>query len=440
MFPTNFLWGVATASYQVEGAVTEDGRGPSIWDTFTRKPGAIMNGDTGDVTCDQYHRYVEDARLMGDINVGAYRFSLAWPRIFPENSTKRNPKGFDYYKRLIDELRSHNILPCITLYHWDLPQWSQDSGGWNNRDTAKHFADYAAVCFNELSDCAHMWITLNEPFCSSILGHLVGVHAPGITDRAIAYRSIHHLLLAHGLAVSAYRDGNYREPIGITLNLSTPRPATARSEDAEAADRAADLTTRMFLDPIIGNDYPRRHIDAYPEISMPIESNDMRTIASTIDFLGINYYWEDVVGYDANEPEKFKAKPQHFPETRMGWPIVEAGLTRHLHWVARHTDGKLPLYVTENGCSVAHTMEGGRCHDPLRVDYLRRHIKACQDAIVEYGVPLQGYFLWSLIDNFEWARGYDQRFGIIYCDYTTLERVPKDSYYFYRDVIAGAIL
>ncbi len=436
-FPKGFLWGVATASYQVEGAVTEDGRGPSIWDTFSHTPRAVTHGHTGDVACDQYHRYPEDVALMRRLGLAAYRFSIAWPRVFPEGSGRRNEAGFDYYKRLIDELEAAGIMPVATVYHWDLPQPLEDAGGWPNRDTAYRYTDYAAECFRVLGDRVPMWITLNEPFCSSILGYLHGVHAPGRQDRPAAYRAVHHLNLAHGLGVQAYREAGLTGQVGITLNTISPRPATRREEDAEAADRAADGHTRMFLDPLLGNGYPARHLAAYPEVTMPVEEGDMEIIASPIDFLGINFYWEDVVSADPEEPEGFRIEPQYQETTAMGWPITPRGFYRHLLWVRERT-GDLPLYVTENGAAMPDELseDGEHCHDPRRIEYLRSHLEACRDA-VKAGVPLRGYFLWSLIDNFEWAFGYTKRFGIIYCDYVNQRRVPKDSFYFYRDVIAG---
>ncbi|MFW5976196.1 MAG: GH1 family beta-glucosidase, partial [Alkalispirochaetaceae bacterium] len=351
-FPEEFLWGVATASYQVEGAVHEEGRGESIWDRFCRTPGKVAHGHTGDVACDQYHRYEEDADLMRDLGVESYRFSIAWPRIQPDGKGAWNEKGFDYYKRLSDALMERGIRPAATLYHWDLPQPLQDAGGWPARDTAHRFAEYAGKVYEKLSDRISLWITLNEPWCASILSYLIGEHAPGHTDRPEAYRAIHHLLLAHGLALKSFREGGYAGSIGITLNLSTPRSATRRPEDLEAADRGADLQSRMFLDPLLGRGYPQRHLDAYPDVSMPVKDGDMALISAKNDFLGLNYYTGEVVRHDPDHPEGFAPVPQYAPETEMGWPIVPGGLYRQLHWVNRQTEGRLPLYVTENGCAV----------------------------------------------------------------------------------------
>lgn len=484
-FPRSFLWGVATASYQVEGAASADGRGTSIWDTFSRAPGNVADGHTGDVACDQYHRYAEDVALMQQLGVGAYRFSLAWPRILPNGSGAPNAAGFDYYKRLLDTLQQAGIRGAVTLYHWDLPQPLEDAGGWTNRDTALHFADYAERCFRELGDRVELWFTLNEPYCSAILGYLEGVHAPGVRDRAAAYRAVHHLNLAHGLAVQAYRASGssgsggsgggpragradrtvrpdtpsgaaafapsapsaptaLRRGIGPVLNLAATRPATWRPEDVAAADRALDLQSRMFFGPLFGDGYPERHLACYPEAPLPLQDGDMRIIAEPVDFLGLNYYWEDAVCADEGAPEGFRAVPQWQAVSEMGWPVVPGGLLRQLRWVNERT-GDLPLVIAENGFAAADMLSAEvteahtpRCHDPARIDYVRDHLCACARALEE-GIPLAGYFLWSFIDNFEWAYGYTRRFGIVYCDYTSLRRIPKDSFYFYRDVIAGYV-
>ncbi len=444
-FPEDFLWGVATASYQVEGAVGEDGRGESIWDAFSRTPGRVRHGHTGNVSVDQYHRYPEDVRLMADLGVGAYRYSIAWPRIQPEGTGAINPRGLDYYKRLSDELHRQGIRSAATLYHWDLPQVLEDAGGWPHRDTAYRFRDYAAACFRELKDHVDMWITLNEPWCSAVLGYGVGEHAPGLRDRTRSWAAAHHLMLAHGLAVQAYRSelgtsGVHRKaPIGITHNLETPRPATQRPGDVEAADRAMDMRTRFFFDPLLGGPYPERHFAAYPkETPPPVHEGDMEVIAEPIDFLGLNFYWEPVIAADRDDPEGFRLVESHHKTTDMGWPVTPRGLYRHLQWVWKESGGRYPLYITENGCAMPDelTPSGLRCHDPRRVSYLREHFTAALDAI-EDGVDLRGYFVWSLIDNFEWSYGYTKRFGLIYADYVDQRRVPKDSYYYLREVISG---
>ncbi len=435
--PAEFVWGAATASYQVEGAVGEDGRGPSIWDTFCRTPGRVVLGHTGEVTADQYHRYREDITLMRELGLKRYRFSIAWPRVFPTGSGAPNPKGFDYYNRLIDALLAAGIEPVVTLYHWDLPQALEDAGGWPARDSAYRFGEYAELCYRELGDRVSSWITLNEPFCAAILGYLYGVHAPGERDRPAAYRAVHHLLLGHGLALKAFRDGAYRGDIGITLNTQTPRPATQRDEDRAAAERASDLQTHMFLDPLMGGSYPERHLAAYPEVQMPVERGDMELIGQPIDFLGLNWYFEEVAAADADHPEGFRLCRQYQETTEMGWPVVAKGFYRHLRWLEGYTTG-MPIYVTENGCAAPDELDrdGTRCHDPRRIAYLREHIAALRDAWRD-GVNVKGYYVWSFIDNFEWAYGFTKRFGVVYCDYLDQRRVPKDSFYFYRDVVAG---
>jgi len=436
-FPGSFVWGTATASYQVEGGHDLEGRGPSIWDTFCRTPGKVAHGHAGDVSSDQYHRYREDVALMRDLGVGSYRLSVAWPRVFARPGGARNPKGFDYYHRLLDELLRNGIEPAVTLYHWDLPQYLEDAGGWPARDTASRFADYAVACFQALGDKVKTWITLNEPWCSAFLGYESGVHAPGRQERPAAYRAVHHLLLGHGLALERFRQGGFRGKVGVTLNLGTPRPATPREEDRLAADRAADKPTRMFLGPLTGRGYPERHLAAWPEVTMPVQAGDLALIAAPVDFVGVNYYSEDCVAHAPAEPEGFARVPTCHPTTHMGWDVVPRGLYRHLKQI--HAEyGIEHLVITENGCAYPDALceDGTRCHDPERVAYLRGHLGACAQAIRD-GVPLEGYYLWSLIDNFEWSYGYTRRFGIVYCDYQDKRRVPKDSYYYYREVIAG---
>ncbi|TVQ96223.1 MAG: beta-glucosidase [Spirochaetaceae bacterium] len=438
-FPRDFLWGVATASFQVEGAACEDGRGESIWDRFCRTPGAVAHGHTGDVSVDQYHRFPEDIAIMRSIGVRSYRFSIAWPRIQPAGAGTFNRAGIDYYKRLCVSLREAGVEATATLYHWDLPQALQETGGWPQRDTAFRFAEYVDICARELGPYVDRWITLNEPWCSAILGYVEGAHAPGIRDQTQGWAAAHHLLLGHGLAVGALRAETPAKPVGISLNLDTPRPATRREENVLAADRWMDLRTRMFLDPLLGRPYPSRHFEAYPSHRPPtIAADDADLIAQPIDFLGLNYYYEPVVGHDPNHPEGFTEVPSHHSTTAMGWPVVPRGLHRHLHWVSGHCDRRFPLFITENGCAVDDVLseEGTRCHDPARIDYLRTHLRAAADALAD-GIDLRGYFCWSLIDNFEWAYGYTKRFGLVYADYVNQRRVVKDSAYFLREVISG---
>jgi len=438
-FPPEFLWGTATASFQVEGAAFEDGRGESIWDRFCRIPGKVFAGDNGDVACDQYHRYPEDIRLMKEAGIQAYRFSIAWPRIIPEGTGTVNPKGIAYYRALAAALRDAGIEPVATLYHWDLPQVLQDRGGWENRETAKAFEAYARTCFAELGDLIHTWITLNEPWCSAYMGYGMGAHAPGITDKHAAVRAVHHLNLAHGLAVRAFRESGKPGTIGITWNIMVHRPATRDEKDRLAAEIAIDRDSRMFTGPVCGHGYPRRFLEQ-AGLSVPEQPGDLELISAPIDFAGLNYYSEHAVAWDDVAEDHVRWVPSWQETTDMGWPIVPQGFVRHLRWLAAETGG-LPIYVTENGCAqkdevVIDEYGNKRVHDSGRIAYLRSHFQAMKQALDE-GIPVKGYFLWSLLDNFEWAHGYSKRFGILYVDYNTLQRVPKDSYYYYRDLIAG---
>ncbi|WP_304224300.1 GH1 family beta-glucosidase [Gracilinema caldarium] len=438
-FPEDFIWGTATASFQVEGAAYEDGRGESIWDRFCRMPGKVFAGDNGDVACDQYHRYPEDIKLMKEAGIQAYRFSIAWPRIYPEGTGQVNPKGLAYYRALATALRDAGIEPVATLYHWDLPQALQERGGWESREIAFAFEQYAKTCFAELGDLIHTWITLNEPWCSAYLGYAMGHHAPGLTDINAAVRAVHHLNLAHGLAVRAFRASGKKGRIGITWNIMIPRPATRQEQDVRAAEYCIDRDTRMFTGPVCGHGYPRAFL-ASMGLSVPEEPGDMEIISQKIDFAGLNYYSESAVAWDVSKEDHVRWVPTWQEKTDMGWPIVPQGFKRYLRWLTAETGG-IPIYVTENGCAQKDEVvidETGlqRVHDTGRIAYLRSHFLAMKEALDE-GIPLKGYFLWSLLDNFEWAHGYSKRFGIIYMNYETLQRIPKDSYYYYRDVIAG---
>ena len=432
-FPSDFLWGCATASYQVEGSTEADGRGPSIWDRFCETPGKVYGGATGKVACDSYRNWKDDVELLRSLGVDSYRYSIAWPRIQPEGRGKPLQAGLDHYRRLADALGEEGIESAVTLYHWDLPQALEDAGGWPLRDTAYRFAEYADIVFRALGDRVGRWFTLNEPWCSAFLGYEYGEHAPGRKDRAAAYRTVHHLLLAHGLGVKAHTAEGLAAPIGIVINAMAPRPATNGAADIEAADRAADKGTALWFDPIYGRGYPERHLAAMG-IAMPIEPGDMETIASPIDFVGINYYSETVVEADPSGPEGFRHVPNPPPMTEMGWSIVPEGLVRLL---ARIRD-RWPVeafYITENGAAFADTVEEfGRVRDRERIDYLRSHVAACKTAI-DAGIPVKGYYVWSLIDNFEWAHGYSKRFGLVHVDFDSGKRNPKDSFSFYRDTI-----
>lgn len=433
IFDDTFLWGCATASYQVEGASEEDGRTPSIWDTFCKQDGAVLYKDDGSVAADQYHRYKEDVQLMSDLGFQAYRFSIAWPRIIVDGRGAVNPKGVQYYKNLCKELKSRNIKAVATLYHWDLPQVLQDEGGWANRMTSYAFAEFAKVCFQELGSYVDMWITLNEPFCTAYLGYKEGIHAPGVKDPKLAYRAVHHLNLAHGLAMKEYQKSGLKAPIGITLNPSLPRPATRKAADQRAASYAKALETDVFLLPVVGKGYPKEAIEL--GVEFPIEHGDLEIIAQPMDFIGINYYMEHAVVFDDSNPDKYRTVPVWQRTTNMGWPIVPYGLLRILRYFHEVTGG-MDLYITENGCAADDVVEKDRVHDLFRCDYINEHLAICKQAIEE-GVNLKGYFVWSFMDNFEWAWGYSKRFGIVYVDYETQKRIPKDSAYMLRDVIAG---
>ncbi len=432
-FPKDFIFGTATSSFQIEGDAQHRGR--SIWDDFCNVPGAILDDSDGLIACDHVNRYKEDIALMKELGVDSYRFSISWPRIIPNGSGEISSEGIAFYRNLSKELIAQGITPMATLYHWDLPSMLELAGGWRNRETAYHFNRYAATCFNELGDLVESWLTFNEPYCATVLGHLKGTHAPGMKDRGATHKAIHHINLAHGLAMESFRTGGYRGNIGTTLNLSTPSPATDSPEDMLAADRAADLDARMFLDPVIGKGYPQRYLDAYPEAPFPIESGDMEIICKhKIDHLGINYYTEYPVAHDKDRPEHFKGIDTDLPKTFMQWDIIPEGLLRLLHWTHERTKD-IPIFITENGSAWDDKIdEQGKILDTGRVAYLEAHLAICQRAIEE-GIPLTGYYAWSTLDNFEWAWGYERRFGLIYCDFQTQRRTPKQSFYAYKEIV-----
>jgi beta-glucosidase len=460
-FPEGFVWGAATAAFQIEGAVHEDGRQPSIWDTFSRIPGKITNGDTADVATDHYHRVDADVRLMADLGLPAYRFSVAWPRIVPTGSGRVNGKGIDFYSRLVDRLLEARIQPILTLYHWDLPQQLENLGGWTSRDTAWRFAAYAEVVAKALGDRVPAWTTLNEPWCSAIFGYGNGWHAPGIVDQNAAFTAAHHLLLAHGLGVRALRDSlPATAAVGITTNHAPIRSRTDRPEDVVAARHADGALNRLFLDPIFRGEYPSDIVaDTQPAVDWGfVRDGDLAIINGPIDFLGVNYYAPSVasgVGDPDNQPTEdpsddplaatgpspwpgttlaYSQPLEGLPRTAMGWPIEPSGLTDVLTRIAReYTD--IPLYVTENGAAFDDIVgRTGEIDDLERISYLQGHIQAVADAI-SAGVDVRGYFVWSLMDNFEWAFGYTKRFGLLYVDYDTLDRTPKASARWYRSVI-----
>ena len=441
VFPKDFIWGTATASYQVEGAAHEGGRGESIWDTFARKPGAVYAGENGEVACDQYHRYAEDAALMAEFGFNSYRFSIAWPRIIPAGTGKVNKEGIAYYRRLCEELHKYGISACATIYHWDLPQPLEDAGGWADRSIVSAFEEYAKVCFKELGDVVDRWITINEPLCIAYTGHLYGAHAPGYRDLQKALNVVHHINMAHGVTVKAYRKTGLTAPIGITWNPVTPRPATNSPADKKAAQIARALQTEVFVFPCLGKGYPELAVKNVT-CSFPIKSGDLETIAQPIDFIGINYYFEHPVSADKKALFKCSVRPFWQDTTDIGWPIVPGGLERQLKWFAEISKGVfgkpgLPLFVTENGCACKDEVgPDGRIHDKERIEYLQQHLAVCAD-LIKAGLDIKGYYVWSLLDNFEWGHGYTKRFGIVHVDYRTLKRTPKDSAYFFRDTIAG---
>jgi beta-glucosidase len=434
-FGPDFLWGAATSAYQIEGAVGEDGRSPSIWDTFCQVPGAVDGGDTGEQACDHYHRWPEDISLMRTLGLTSYRFSVAWPRVVPGGTGAVNQAGLDFYDRLVDALLEAGIRPNATLYHWDLPQALQDRGGWPARDTAYAFADYAAVVATRLGDRVTDWATLNEPLCSAWIGHLEGKMAPGLTDLTAAVRASFHLHLGHGLAAQAVRaasPGTVR--LGICNNLSTCEPASPSDADKAATQRADGHINRWWLDPIMGRGYPQDMVDVYG-VYPPEQNGDLETIAQPLDWLGVNYYFRQII---TDEPTGgvpfFRQLSGPGPHTAMGWEVHATGLEELLLRLTREY-GVREVMVTENGAAYHDVVDpDGQVHDPERTAYLKEHLAACARAAAS-GAPLTGYFAWSLLDNFEWAYGYDKRFGLVHIDYATQRRTIKDSGRHYADII-----
>lgn len=437
-FPDGFLWGASTSAYQIEGATHEDGRGPSIWDVFSHTPGKTTHGDTGDIACDHYHRLDEDLDLLAQLGMRVYRFSVAWPRIQPDGRGVANQRGLDFYRRLVDGLLARNITPMLTLYHWDLPQALQESGGWANRETAERFGEYADIVYRALGDRVPFWTTLNEPWCSAFVGHLEGRHAPGIQDEATALAATHHLLLAHGLGVQVLRAAGAHDGVGITLNLAWNVPASEDTRDVAAAWRVDGNQNRLFLDPLFRGSYPRDMLEHYRPVSDFgfVREGDMEIIASPIDFLGVNYYERHVVRADAESVELGAVTlPPEGPLTAGRIGIDPDGLRELLVRVSREYTS-IPLYVTESGAAFDDYLNPeGVVTDDERIAYLDQHFRAAHQAI-QRGANLRGYIVWSLMDNFEWADGYNKRFGLVYVEYGSQRRVPKQSAYWFRDVIA----
>ncbi|GAA1298600.1 GH1 family beta-glucosidase [Streptomyces javensis] len=434
-FPHDFLWGTATSAYQVEGAVAEDGRSPSIWDTFSHTPGKVAGDDHGDVACDHYHRWRQDIGLMKRLGTNAYRLSIAWPRVVPGGDGPVNAKGLAFYDELIDGLLEAGITPSVTLYHWDLPQVLQDRGGWPERDTAEHFAGYAAVVADRLGDRVHHWTTLNEPLCSAWIGHLEGVMAPGLTDLTAAVRASYHLLLGHGLAAQAIRAAAPRAEVGIVNNLNTVAAATDRPEDQAAARRMDGHTNRWWLDPVHGRGFPADMREVYG-VELPERPGDLETIAAPLDWLGLNYYFPATVTDDPTGPAPHAraVRRPDVPRTGMDWEVDAGGIESLLLRLTGEY-GARKLYVTENGSAYPDVVRpDGTVDDPERQDYLVQHLAACASA-VRKGAPLAGYFAWSLLDNFEWAYGYDKRFGLVHVDYRTQVRTIKGTGHRYAEII-----
>ncbi len=425
----DFTWGVATSAYQIEGAVDVDGRGPSIWDTFAREPGRTVNGESGAVACDHYRRWADDVALIADLGVNAYRFSIAWPRVQPQGLGAFNPKGLDFYDRLVDELLARGIAPHATLYHWDLPQHLQDLGGWGNRDTAFHFATYADAIARRLGDRLASLATHNEPWCTAVLGHEIGKFAPGVRDPRLAAQVSHHLLLSHGLAMSAMRASGAACPLGIVLNQSSVTPATDSAADRAGAATEYARFVRWYMDPLFLGRYPQDPgIAHYPEV----RDGDMALIQAPLDFLGVNYYTR--IWVSREQPEQ--PAPMALGQTDMGWEIYPDGLRELLVGLKDQYRDLPPLFITENGMANADTLDGGRVADAARIDYVRRHLESLAEARAA-GVDLRGYFYWSLMDNYEWDSGYAKRFGLVHVDYATQQRTLKDSAHWYRAQIAA---
>ncbi|MEV6205911.1 GH1 family beta-glucosidase [Kitasatospora sp. NPDC051914] len=455
-FPPGFTWGAATAAYQIEGAAAEDGRTPSIWDTFSHTPGKVANGDTGDIAVDHYHRFREDVRMMADLGLTAYRFSLSWPRIQPTGRGPAVERGLDFYRALTDELLANGITPVATLYHWDLPQELEDAGGWPHRETAYRFAEYASLAAEALGDRVGTWTTLNEPWCSAFLGYASGVHAPGRTDPGDSLRAAHHLNLGHGLAVGALRAAlPASAQLAVSLNLHAVRPYSTHPGDLEAARRIEAVGNRIWTSPMFKGRYDEdliadtAHLVDWDALVQP---GDLDEISRPIDLLGLNYYnptlvssvenAENLPRHDGHGDSSFSPWPGadevafHLAPgevTAMNWPIDPTGLSDSL--VSLHREFGLPLMVTENGAAFDDTVSpDGSVHDPERAAYVKGHLGAVSDAIAA-GADVRGYFLWSLLDNFEWAYGYEKRFGIVHVDYDTLVRTPKTSAHWYSRAI-----
>ncbi len=437
-FPKDMKWGSATASYQIEGAAFKDGRGLSIWDTFSHTPGKVVGGDNGDVACDSYHRYEEDIEIMKDLGIDMYRFSVSWPRIFPNGTGEINPKGLAYYHDLVDKLIESGIEPMCTLYHWDLPQALQDEGGWDNRETIDAFVNYAETMFNEFKGKIKYWITLNEPWCISFLSNYIGAHAPGYTDLQLATQISHHLLVAHGKTVKKFRELDIEGEIGFAPNTTWLEPYSNKQEDIDACRRENAYFIEWFMDPVFKGEYPQFMVDWFKKkgVELNIEDGDLEAIHQPIDFLGINYYTGHVARYKEDEGLfDWEYVEMGYERTDIDWPVYPEGFYKVLTYI-NDRYGNVPIYITENGSCYNDEPVDGRVKDAARTKYLKQHLTALSRSI-DAGVNIKGYLTWSLLDNFEWAEGYSKRFGIVYVDYITQKRTKKDSFYWYKQTIAN---
>ena len=437
MSATPFVWGAGTAAFQIEGATRVDGRGESIWDRFAAGAGNVVDGDTGEPACEHYYRWREDLDLMRELGIQGYRFSVSWPRVQPDGRGPVNRKGIDFYRRLAEGLRERGIRPLATLYHWDLPQALQDGGGWAERDVVERYAEYARLVLDGLDGLVDEWITHNEPWVTSFLGYATGTKAPGLRDWRAAIRAAHHALLGHGVVVRDYRESGRAGWIGITLDLTVARPAGESAADQAAAQRLDGHHNRWFLDALLRGSYPADMVELYEEHVGPldaIEDGDLETIAQPLDFLGVNFYRPNLVAAGDSPVVGIREVEQVAEKTAMDWPVVPEALTELLLRVKRDY-GDLPLLITENGAAFQDRLDDGIVEDERRVAYLRGHVAAVERAR-EQGVDVRGYYVWSLLDNFEWEWGYAQRFGIVYVDYATQRRIPKRSALWYRDLIA----
>jgi beta-glucosidase len=434
----SFIWGAGTAAFQIEGATQADGRGESIWDRFAAGADNVADGDTGEPACEHYYRWREDLDLMRELGLQSYRFSVSWPRIQPDGRGPANRKGLDFYRRLAEGLRERGITPLVTIYHWDLPQALEDEGGWASREVVDRYADYARLVVDELDGVVTDWVTHNEPWVTSFLGYAYGIKAPGRRDWAAALRAAHHALLAHGVVVRDFREAGREGRIGITLDLTVARPASEAEEDVAAAQRLDGHHNRWFLEALLRGAYPADMLEWYERHVGPIDAiqdGDLETIAQPLDFLGVNFYRPNLVAAGDGPVLGIREVEQDAERTAMGWPVVPEALTELLLRL-KQEHGGLPLLITENGAAYDDRLDGGELvEDAHRVEYLRAHIGAI-DRAREEGVDVRGYYVWSLLDNFEWEQGYAKRFGIVYVDYPTQRRIPKRSALWYRDLIA----